>query len=204
VLNKSYRAANEHDIQATTGSRGSLGCNILVVCLPVSIISFGGVYFFRRSVLAASLVATSIFVASSLSNIRFFRNVKRRQNSMVVANAVEILEVTASRVMDIEPQGDNAPAYCFFVGEREALLLVGQWLLEYGSFPSESFRLHRWSDTGQPIRIEMTGPPIQPEHSNIHLQPNHSFGKVELIKATPETLQDDLDRTLIRDRTVHH
>jgi len=98
--------------------------------------------------------------------------------------------------VDIEALGDNSPALCFFVGDGKALLLVGQWLLNYDSFPTESFRVHRWSDSKECIRIEATGPQIEAEHSNVRLRPSHRFGELELIDANPETLQEDLDRAL--------
>jgi hypothetical protein len=100
--------------------------------------------------------------------------------------------------LDIQALGDNAPAFCFFVDEGKGLLLIGQWLLEYDSFPSNSFRIHRWSDTKQPIRIEVTGQHIDAEPSSVRLTTGYRFGKLELIDAMPETLQDDLDRSLIR------
>jgi hypothetical protein len=108
-----------------------------------------------------------------------------------------VLEVSASRVLDLEPLGDDAPAFCFFVEERTALLLVGQWLLPYDSFPTLTFRVHRWSDTKEPIFIEANGPQIEPEPSGVQLRRNHSYGKIELIEAAPETLQNDLDRVLV-------
>lgn len=191
------RAASDLELKAMNRSGYSLGRNLITASLPVAVALFGGIYWKWRSVLAASLVAVGFFTASALSNVRFFREAKRRERLKADLNAVEVLEVSASRVLDIEPIGDHGPALCFFVETGKALLLVGQWLLECDSFPSESFRIYRWSDTKRPIWIEVTGRPIDTEHSTVRLRPSHRFGKLKLFNATPETLQADLDRALV-------
>ena len=197
-MNAYHRAANDLDIKALAHERGSLGRNIATVSLPGVVIAFGTVYAMWRSAVTASIIAACLFLASLLSNIRFFRNVKRRESFKKDANAVEVFEVSASNVLDLEPIGDDCPALCFFVGEGKALLLVGQWLLKYDTFPAESFRLHRWADSKKPIRIEVTGRPLDAKQSEVRLRPSHRFGKIEVFDATPETLQDDLDRVLVR------
>ncbi|MGB7844276.1 MAG: hypothetical protein WBL63_01575 [Candidatus Acidiferrum sp.] len=120
---------------------------------------------------------------------------KRRQDSND-STAVEVFDVSASRVLDVEHLGSNGPASCFFVDDGKALLLVGQWLLEYASFPNKSFRLYRRSDTKKPIRIEVIGNRVEPEHSTVRLLPNYRVTKVQMFDATPETLQEDLGRAL--------
>jgi hypothetical protein len=172
--------------------------NIVKVSIPAAVVTFGIVYFFWRSVPGASVIAGSLFVASLVSNFRFFRKVKQRELLKTDAKAVTIFDVSSDRVLDIEPLGDNAPAFCFFVGEGKALLLVGQWLLEHDSFPAKSFQVHCWTNTKDPIRIETNGQPIEPEQSTVTLRPSHHFGKIVLFDATPETLQSDLDRALTR------
>jgi hypothetical protein len=97
--------------------------------------------------------------------------------------------------LGVEPLGDHGPALVFFADNSKALLLVGQWLLEYRSFPSSSFRLYQWADTKEPIRIEPTGKRVKPEHSTVQLRPSYRLADVEVFEATPETLQHDLDRT---------
>ena len=174
--------------------------NVATRSFPVAAVVFGAVYMIWRSSLAAGVVAVSLFAASLLSNVRFFRKVKQRQSLKTDSAAVEVWEVSAQRVLDIEPLGDNAPAFCFFVGNGKALLLVGQWLLEHDLFPAQSFRLHRWRDNQESIRLEVTGPEIEPEHSTVRLRPSYRFGQLELIDATPETLQEDLDRALDKKR----
>jgi hypothetical protein len=167
--------------------------------VPVCALAFGVVYLIWRSVWAASVTSIILFAASFYSNFSFFREMKRRKSQKADANAIEVFDVSASRVVEIEFIGDDGPALCFFVGGGKAVLLVGQWLLEYDSFPCESFRVHRWSDIKKPIRIETSGPTIEPEKSSAQLRPSYKFGRVELLDAAPETLQGDLDRAL----TVH-
>ena len=188
------RAANDHDLGAMGRGRGSFLGNILLTSLPLSAILFGIVYLIWHSVWIAAGMSTCLFVASLVSNILFFRRKKQRARQETDAKAVETLEVSASRVLDIGFVGDQGPAYCFFVGEGRALLLVGQWLLEFPSFPSASFQLHCWFDTKKPIRIELMGPQVEPEHADARLKPEHRFKAFELFNATPETLQQDLDR----------
>lgn len=73
---------------------------------------------------------------------------------------------------------------------------VGQWLLKYDSFPAESLRLHRWADGKKPIPIEVVERPVNAAPSKVQLRPSHRYGKIEVLDATLETLQDDLDRAL--------
>jgi hypothetical protein len=145
-------------------------------------------------VVAAGLIAGIFLAASLISNLRFFKEIQRRQMLMRDSGAVEVIEVEASRVLDIEPLGSHGPALCFFMGEGKALLLIGQWLLEASSFPSTAFRLHRWSDTKTPIRIESRRGPITPENSAAQLPGRYNGGDVALFDAMPDTLQQDLDK----------
>jgi hypothetical protein len=59
-----------------------------------------------------------------------------------------------------------------------------------------SFRLYRWAATKECIRIETLGASIEPEPSTVQLRPSHRYGKVELLRTSPGTLQADLDRSL--------
>lgn len=192
------RAADNLDLTALTRGRGSFARNLLTVSLPVAAVSFGIVYLKWRSLRLAGGIAAGVFIASLMSNVRFFRTRTQRERQMADANAVETMEVSATRIVDIEFVGDQGPAYCFFVDEGKALLLVGQWLLDCPSFPCAPFRLHRWSDSKKPIRIEPLGPPVQAEHAAARLKPEHRFKLIELFDAAPETLQMDLDRAFTK------
>jgi hypothetical protein len=194
MIQTSHRAAVPGDLQAITESRGSLIRNLLTVSLPLSAVVFAAAYLVSRSILIAGLISAVLFLASAVSNIRFFKEIRRRQELYEDDKAVEVIEVHAFRVFDVEPLGSHGPALCFFSDEGKALLLIGQWLLEQRSFPSKEFRLNRWSDTKMPIRIESTAAEIIPEQSMVQLRPDFKIGDVELFNAEPETLQEHLDR----------
>lgn len=194
MIRISYRAANELDLKVMGRFRGSLISNLLMISLPLSALLLGGVYVLSRSILISGLISGGFLVTSTVSNMRFFKEVRRRQRLLGDTHAVEVIEIEASRVLDIEPLGDHGPALCFFAPEGKALLVVGQWLLEQDLFPSSAFRLSRWSDTKEPIRIESTGAEIIPEPSNVQLDADYKIGDVELFDASPETLQQDFNR----------
>lgn len=198
MLRTSYRAASERDFKAVTKGRGSLGRNLLVIAPLMTAVLFTLAYAFSHSVPVAGLVAGGILAASIASNLRFFRELTRRRQMVGNPHAVEVTEVTATRIMDIEPLGSHGPAFCFFVGDGKALLLVGQWLNECRSFPANSFLLHRWADTKKIIRIETSGQRNAAETITIRLRPTYRVKDIELFDATPETLQSDLDRAFDR------
>jgi hypothetical protein len=103
MMNIYHRAANDLDLKALIQGRGSPGRNLLVVVLPVSLVLFGAVYFLWRPLLAAvSAAGVGVFLASTFSNIRFFRNVEGRKRLKTNARAVEVFEISASRVLDID------------------------------------------------------------------------------------------------------
>jgi hypothetical protein len=194
MLRTFQTSVDERDLRAMTRGKGSVGRNLLLVSLPAALFLCGVVYAVWRSSVAACIVAVFAFAASAWSNARFFSSVRRRQQSRAGAGAVQVTEVEASRVLDLEPLGSHGPALVFFASDGKALLLVGQWLLRYRSFPCASFRLYQWADTKKPIRIEPTGRRVKAEHSTAQLRPSYRLTDVELLEATPETLQHDLDR----------
>jgi hypothetical protein len=196
MLKRFTRAADDLDLHSMSRSRGSLARNLITITIPVAALSFAAVYLTWHSVLAAGIVAATLFAASSFSNLRFFSKIKNRESLKQDPNAVEVFEVSTTRVLEIEHLGSNGPGFCFFVEPAKALLLVGQWILECESFPAESFRLNRWADTKKPIRIESLGKPINAEHSTVRLRESYRRTQIELLDATPETLQADLDRAL--------
>jgi hypothetical protein len=194
VIRTFQTSVDDRDLRAMTRGKGSPGRNLLLVSLPAAFLLFGVAYFVWRSLLAASLVGVLLLVASAWSNGRFFSKVRHRQQSRVDTGAVQVTEVESCRVLDIEPLGSHGPAWVFFAADGKALLLVGQWLLRYRSFPSTSFRLYQWTDTMMPIRIEPAGRRVKPERSTVQLRQNYRLADVEVFEATPETLQNDLDR----------
>jgi hypothetical protein len=195
VIRTFHTSADERDIQAMTRNKGSLLRNLLVIALPVGLFLFALVYAVWRSVIAASVAGVLAFTASAWSNARFFIAVRRRQASRTDNQVVEVIEIEALRVLDIEPLGSHGPAWVFFAADGKALLLAGQWLLRYRAFPSTDFRVYRWADTKKPIRIEPTGRRVKPEHSTVQLRASFRLTDVELFDASPDSLQQDLDRT---------
>lgn len=193
MIRQYYRTAGDRDLQDMQRGKGELRRNILFVTMPVTAVVFVLVYLLSRSTFEASLLSGVFFAASLYSNVRFFRDSRRRARMKRDPRAVEVIEVDALRVFEIEHLGSHGPAYCFFVENEQALLLIGQWLLEVREFPASAFRLHRWSDTGQPIRIEVTGKQLEPEHSTVTLRSTYRNGDIEVFRAKPETLQNDLD-----------
>lgn len=177
-----------------TRGKGSTRRNLLFISLPAAIFLFAVVYVICHSLLVASVIAVLLLAASAWSNGRFFSKVRRRQQSRTDAGAVQVTEVEASRVLDVQPLGSHGPALVFFAAEGKALLLAGQWLIGCRSFPSSSFRLYQWADTKEPIRIEPTGRRVKVEHSTVQLRHSYRLADVELFDATPETLQHDLDK----------
>src|SRR5882724_1171202 len=107
MLRTYHRPADELDLKAFRYGKGALQRNLVTVVIPVTVIVFVGAYLLLRSVLIASAIAAVLFLASVASNLRFFRAVKRRNNLKEDANAVEVLEVSASAALDLEPIGDN-------------------------------------------------------------------------------------------------
>lgn len=196
---RSYRrAADEADLKAMTQGKGSLVRNVLMVSLPIGFVLFLGMYWLTRSHVAALVVAGAVALGSIWSNVRFFKTVGARGRSGSEQSTVDVMEVEATRVLDIEHLGSHGPAYCFFTADGTALLLVGQWLMEVPRFPSLSFRLFRWADDGKPIRIEPTGGPIEPEQSTVALQGRYTNGDIEVFRAQPQTLQQDLENAFGR------
>jgi hypothetical protein len=187
------RSADTKDIEAMKQGKGALVWNIVLVTLPIGAILFGGLYLVAHSYVLALVVAGVFVLGSVWSNTKFFKTVGKRETSGPDQSTVEVMEVEATRVFDIEHLGSHGPAYCFFTGDGRALLLVGQWLMGIPKFPSLSFRLSRWADDGRPIRIEVTGRRLKPEHSTVGLHSHYSNGDIEVFRAQPQSLQQDLE-----------
>jgi hypothetical protein len=186
-------AADAGDLRAIVPAGTSIARNVFLGVVPVSALVFAVAYLVSRTVWVAAAGAAAMAIASSISNVRFFRGVARRRQQSDV-QSVETIDVEAFHVVDIEPLGSHGPALVFFAEDGKALLLIGQWLLDQPSFPSRSFQVRRWADTGKPIRIEVRGPEIDPESSAVQLPPSSRIGDIGLFDATPGTLERDLQR----------
>jgi hypothetical protein len=187
------RSAEAEDVKALKRGKGSPVRNILTVTFPIGAVVFAALYAVTDSYVLPSIVAGVLVLGSIRSNLEFFKTAGARETARAGRPSVEVIEVEASRVFEIEHLGSNGPAYCFFTGDGNTLLVVGQWLMEFPTFPTLSFRLSRWMDDGKPIRIETTGPEVTPEPSTVALQGHYSNGDIEVFRARPETLQQDLE-----------
>jgi hypothetical protein len=94
--------------------------NLITVSLPVSVLIFAVAFLILRSLFFASVAAGCLFFASLSSGLAAFRKTQREMRMLGDSGAIEVMEVTAERVIDIEPVGDNGPAYCFLTGTQEA------------------------------------------------------------------------------------
>lgn len=186
-----YRAPDENDFAVMLRGKGSLLRNA-VIAMMISGALGVLIYAVTRSLIAAAVAGGGLYVSSLFSNLRFFREAGRRKRMATDAKAVEVIHVDASRIMEIEPTGTGA-AYVFFAESGEALLTNGQWQQEFDPFPVAQFRIHRWADTKKPIWIESFGSLIFPEEPTLSLRPDYIIGEVELFKARPDTLQQDMD-----------
>ena len=194
MIRTSLAEADARDLKAIAPPGTTPARNILLGTLPISAGIFVVVYLVSRSLSLAAVLSLGLGTTSLVSNYRFFRGVARRTSQQTDARAVEVIDVDASRVFDIEPLGSHGPAMVFFTEDGKALLLIGQWLLEQRKFPTRSFCVRRWSDTGKPIRVESRGPRIKPEHSAIQVPSTTRIRDIEIFDATPETLEHDLKR----------
>ena len=61
-----------------------------------------------------------------------------------------------------------------------------------------------YADTLKPIRIEPTGERIKPEESTARLRAEYKTGEIEIFDASPETLQEDMDRAFGEDAKLQN
>ncbi len=200
MIRTTRRAASSADLAALTPTGDSFGRNVLRGSLPVAGAVFLAALLISRSVWIAGAMGGALFALSLASNAGFFADARRRAGQRADTEAVEIIDVDASHIVDLEPVGSHGPALVFFSDDGRAIMLIGQWLLEQRSFPSKAFRLARWADTGKVIRIEATEGAVTPEHSTVRV-PNGA-GDIEILDATPETLAHDLERRFGRVRAA--
>lgn len=186
-----YREPEAADLKVT-GSAGRVLLGHLAFSLTVCAGLGALTYAVSKSVIAAIIIGGGLFVPSLVSNLRFFVELRQRERMMGDTTAVEVISVNASRVVEIQPIG-TGEAYVFFAGPGQAILVNGQWQLEYKPFPAASFRISRWADSKDPIRIEISGEYIFPEESDVTVRPNYTVGDIELFTAYPDTLQQDMD-----------
>jgi len=146
-----------------------------------------------RSVLVASIVSVTIFFLSVVSNYTFFSGIRSKRTRDNDNDRVELIEVEAADVIEIEHHGSHGPAHVFFSDDGKALLLVGQWQLDQVGFPAKKFTIFKWQETGDPIRVESQGPKIEPLVSAARLPSGRKIPDVAVFRGQLATIQDDLD-----------
>jgi hypothetical protein len=197
VIRVSRASVSQKDIEAMTKGAGSLVRNLLAVTIPLSLGVGGLVYLISKSIVAAAVIGGGLLVASAWSNVGFFAEVRKRRDRP--EGALEAIEVQATQVVEIEHLGSHGPAWVFLTDEGDALLLVGQWLLEQRrKFPSLSFTVLRWADSGRPLRVESTGRRVHPTEVQVRLEPSYTCSDIEIFRARAESLQDDLRAAFTR------
>jgi nucleoid DNA-binding protein len=187
-----HRAPSEADISfmlrdTAKSLKGAVAFGLVVSGAVAALI-----YAVSKSVTAAVVVGCVIFIPSLISNLGFFKEVNRRKSMMTDPKAIEVIHVNASRIIQVQPIG-SGEAHVFLSDSGEAVLLNGQWQLEYKPFPVADFKVHRWADTKEPIRIESSSKLVFPEESNVEIRRGYVMGDVELFRARPDTLQHDMD-----------
>jgi hypothetical protein len=196
-----FRSADEDDISAFIGGRGSPYRNIVLVSIPVSLFIFAAIGIVFRSWFVASLIAITFFVSSLYGNLSFFRDVVRRRKLKSDPTAVEAIKIKPARVFELQALGDHAPAYCFCADDNQVLLLAGQWLLETPLFPNTEFTVCRWADNQRPIRIKIVGERTNAEVSKVEIRDYYGAPEAVLVQAKIESLQEDLDNFFERNRS---
>lgn len=160
--------------------------NIAAGTIPLCAILFLFVWFISRSILAASIMAVLIFIASLYSNIgRHFED-KKKEKAGVTRYTFKV-----EKVYQLDAPDDGvAPSLCFDIDENRCLLLNGQWIYEdyvYGdnskefydaesnifncyrapySFPANAFEILISNLDDRPVKIVVSGDYIEPEPVN--------------------------------------
>lgn len=217
-----YRKAAKNDVLDPSRGPSELGSRFLTSFLFLGCGGFALVYVFTKSFIAAGVVSGGLFALSAHSILGHHRDIKRRESRLGEAEAIEVVEIRASRVFEVEAPGSTGPALCFELPDGQVLLLYGQWLLEhtlyraprpvddgnqerfnladdpYG-FPSDHFLLHRWRGEVKPFWIEICGKYLAPEDSAVQLPKRTKIRQVEVFAGTFSSLQRDINCTFERE-----
>jgi hypothetical protein len=216
MVSTSHRKADGKDVASPDGVARTLTSR-----LRFSFLVMGGVfallYLVTRSLVAAGVVSGVLLLLSVRSILLHHRHLQRLERRLAEPDAVEVIEVRAARVLEVEtPTG---PALFFELSDGQILLMQGQWLLAHGlyraprptgdgvderfnslddpyGFPSDHFALHRWRGDGRPFWIEVRGRYLAPERSPLELPGDADIQDVERFPGTLATLQQDLTAAL--------
>ena len=212
MLATRFRSATPADVASSDRAPDTLSSR-LTFAAAVSAGVFLLIWLPSRSVAAAAGVAGGLFALSAWSNLRQRSDVRALRRQLEAPDSVEVVEVRASRVLEVfSPTG---PGLCFDCGDGQLLLLAGQWLLEPAlyrapepaddgnqdrfnllddphGFPSEHFALHRWRGEARPFWIEVLGRYLAPPESSTPLPVAGDFA--EVLRGGIDTVQSDLER----------
>ena len=131
MLTPHYRKAAKEDVPDPSRGPSALLSRILTSFLVLGCGSFALFYVITKSFIAAGLVSGALLALSTHSIIGYHRDIKRRERRLAEPDAIEVIEVRAPRVVDVEAPGSTGPALCFELADGQVLLLYGQWLLEH-------------------------------------------------------------------------
>jgi hypothetical protein len=230
MLTPTYRNAAEADVLSADPAPSSLRSRLLGSFLILGCGVFGLVFLATRSMRAfdgrpwAPVVVAATVAGALLMLSVYHRDLGRLRQRLSEPDPVEVLEVRASRVLDVEAPGSTGPALCFELTNGQILLLYGQWLLDHSTyraprpaddgnqdhfneldaphaFPSDHFVVHRWRGEARPFWIEVCGGYLPPVESPVRLGQAARARELEVFPGSIESLQADLDRALARRAT---
>ena len=225
MLAPRYRKAEKNDVLDPSRGPSALLSRFFTSFLVLGVGVFGLVYVLTRSFIAAGVVSGVLLVLSSHSILGHQRDLKRREGRLAETDAIEVVEIRASRVLDVEAPGSTGPALCFELPDGQVLLLYGQWLFEHTlyraqrpvgdgnqerfnllddplGFPSDHFILHRWRGEVRPFWIEVCGGYLAVENSSVQLPRCATIPQVKVFAGTLSSLQRDIDYAFERTSAV--
>ena len=145
----------------------------------------------------------------------------RKQNKLarldIEAQLVQDIHVKDPIITEVAMLGNNGPILAMDIGDEKILFLQGQWLYdceiydaeipndEVGdqffngfpnphSFPSSEFRISRFPNTGEVLKILVSGDYLIPGDPVDALKPDHLFQPSELFNGSLDNLGVVMDR----------
>ena len=156
---------------------------------------------------------TGLFTLTGLA--LYGREEQALRNADERAGLIQEIQVSVSRVAQIEPAGDCEPNLVFDIGDGKLLLLQGQWLYDpktYGaskpdgdpieefvngldppySFPSTDFDVVRFPHCGNVPSIKVRGEYLPPEETSDEIPREHVLLDSEILTGSFEAITDAL------------
>jgi hypothetical protein len=216
MLAPRYRKAANEDLLDPSPGTSALLSRLFTSFLLLGCGVFALICVLTKSVIAAGVVSAALLALSVHSILAHQRDIKRHERRLAEPGPIEVIEVHASRVLDVEAPGSTGPALCFELPDNQVLLLYGQWLLEHTlyraprpvgdgdqerfnlsddplGFPSDHFALHRWRGEVRPFWIEVRGKYLTPESSSVQLPKPAKIQEVEVFTGTFSSLQTEIE-----------